>query len=58
MKNDYEIATYEKGEKIFKGNVNFSYDVATAYFAKGDNPNAAKYFIENIDKEPENVQQN
>ena len=55
--NDYEIATYEKGEKIFKGNVNFSYDVATAYFAKGDNPNAAKYFIENIDKEPENVQQ-
>ena len=55
--NDYEIMTYEKGEKIFKGNVNFAYDIATAYFAKGDNANAAKYYIEDIDKVPENAQQ-
>jgi tetratricopeptide (TPR) repeat protein len=55
--NDYEIAVYEKGEKIFKGNVIFAYDVATAYFAKGDNVNAAKFYIEDIDKQPENAQQ-
>ncbi|MCW3127361.1 MAG: hypothetical protein JWO03_3019, partial [Bacteroidetes bacterium] len=55
--NDYEIATYEKGEKIFKGNVNFDYDIATTYFAKSDNVNAAKYYISDIDKLPENTQQ-
>jgi tetratricopeptide (TPR) repeat protein len=55
--NDYEIATYERGEKIFKGNVNFDYDIATAYFAKGDNTNAAKYYITAIDRVPESAQQ-
>jgi tetratricopeptide (TPR) repeat protein len=55
--SDYEIATYEKGEKIFKGNLDFSYELAGAYFNKGDNVNAAKYYIDNIEKQPRNSQQ-
>ena len=45
--SEYEIATYEKGEKIFKGNLDFSYELGGAYFNKGDNTNAAKYYIDN-----------
>ncbi len=55
--NDYEIATYEKGGKIFKGNLDFSYELGGAYFNKGDLPTAAKYYIDNIEKNPGNVQQ-
>ena len=55
--NDYEIAVYEKAEKLFKGNADYSYDLAGAYFAKGDNASAAKHYITNIDKHPENTQQ-
>jgi TolA-binding protein len=55
--SDYEIAAYEKGEKIFKGNLDFSYELAGAYFNKGDIPKAANYYIDNIEKEPRNEQQ-
>ena len=55
--SEYEIATYEKGEKIFKGNLDFSYELGGAYFSKGDNTNAAKYYIDNIEKSPTNTQQ-
>jgi tetratricopeptide (TPR) repeat protein len=55
--SDYEIAAYEKGEKIFKGNVDFSFDLAGAYFNKGDNVTSARYYIDNIEKEPDNTQQ-
>ncbi len=55
--SDYEIAVYEKAEKLFKGYADYTYDLAGAYLAKGDNANAAKYYIENIDKHPENNQQ-
>lgn len=54
--SDYEIAAYEKGTKMFKGNISFDYDIAMAYFTKGDNEIAAKYFINNIDQEPQNAQ--
>jgi tetratricopeptide (TPR) repeat protein len=54
---DYEIATYEKGEKTFKGNLDFSYEMGSAYFQKGDNAAAAKSFIDNIERQPQNVQQ-
>ena len=55
--NDYEIATYERGEKIFKGNLDFSYELGAAYFNKGDAVTSAKYYIDNIEKSPTNVQQ-
>jgi predicted Zn-dependent protease len=55
--SDYEIATYQKGEKIFKGNLDFSYELAQAYFNKGDNVNAARFYIDNIEKSPSNTQQ-
>jgi tetratricopeptide (TPR) repeat protein len=55
--SDYEIATYEKGEKIFKGNLDFSYELGGAYFNKGDYVNSAKYYIDNIEKTPANSQQ-
>ena len=55
--SDYEIATYEKGEKMFKGNLDFSFELAGAYFSKGEIPTAAKYFIDNIEKTPSNAQQ-
>lgn len=55
--SEYEIATYEKGEKIFKGNLDFSFELGGAYFSKGDNVNAAKYYIDNIEKTPGNTQQ-
>ena len=54
--SDYEIAVYEKAEKLFKGNADYSYDLAGAYLAKGDNASAAKYYISTIDKHPENAQ--
>ena len=55
--NDYEIATYERGEKIFKGNLDFSYELGAVYFNKGDAVTSAKYYIDNIEKSPTNVQQ-
>lgn len=55
--SDFEIATYEKGEKMFKGNIDFSYELAAAYFAKGEIATSAKYFIDNIEKTPSNSQQ-
>lgn len=55
--SDYEIATYERGEKIFKGNLDFSYELGAAYFNKGDIVTSAKYYIDNIEKTPRNIQQ-
>lgn len=55
--SEYEIATYEKGDKVFKGNLDFTYELGAAYFNKGDNTTAAKYYIDNIEKNPTNTQQ-
>ena len=55
--NDYEIATYDRGEKIFKGNLDFSYELGAVYFNKGDAVTSAKYYSDNIEKSPTNVQQ-
>lgn len=55
--SDYEIATYEKGEKTFKGNIDFSFELAGAYFSNGDIKTSAKYYIDNIEKTPSNSQQ-
>jgi tetratricopeptide (TPR) repeat protein len=54
--SDYEIAVYEKADKLFKGNADFSYELANAYNNKGDYNTAAKNFIENIERHPENQQ--
>ena len=54
---DYQIATYEKGEKMFKGNLDFSYDMAGVYFLKGDNAKSANYYIDNIERNPGSSQQ-
>jgi len=55
--SDFEIQTYEKGEKIFKGNLDFSYELAGAYLGKGEIATAAKYYIDNIEKTAANAQQ-
>lgn len=49
---DYVIATYEKGNKIFKNDATYSMQLASAYMAKQDAANAVKYFMVNMDANP------
>ncbi|MFN8309454.1 MAG: tetratricopeptide repeat protein [Chitinophagales bacterium] len=54
---DYEIAVYDKATKLFKGNIDYSLPIAAAYFNKGDNANAARFYIDNLERQPQNQQQ-
>lgn len=54
---DFEIAVYEKGEKIFKGNLDFSFELGAAFLSKGDLVSAAKFYIMNLENAPFNIQQ-
>ncbi len=54
--HDYEIAVYEKGNKIARNNAFFSMELANAYLAKGDVANGVKYFMLNFEAFPQNEQ--
>lgn len=53
---DYVIATYEKGNKAVKSESYYSMELANAYMNKGDDVNAVKYFLLNIEMNPQNEQ--
>ena len=53
---DYVIAVYEKGGKISHKENYFGMEMASAYLAKGDISNAVKYFILNLETNPQNEQ--
>ena len=53
---DYVIATYEKGGKTLKNEGYFSMELANAYMNKGDAVNAVKYFLLNLELNPQNEQ--
>ncbi|MDB5283511.1 MAG: Tetratricopeptide 2 repeat-containing protein [Bacteroidota bacterium] len=53
---DYVIAVYEKGGKISRTENYFGMELAGAYLAKGDIPGAVKYFILNLETNPQNEQ--
>ena len=53
---DYVIATYEKGSKAVKGESYYSMELANAYMNKGDAASAVKYFLINIEANPQNEQ--
>lgn len=53
---DYVIATYEKGSKAAKNESYYSMELANAYMNKGDDVNAVKYFLLNIELNPQNEQ--
>ena len=54
--HDYEIAVYEKGNKIARNNAFFSMELANAHLAKGDVSNGVKYFMLNFEAFPQNEQ--
>lgn len=53
---DYVVATYEKGGKLVKNESYFSMELANAYMNKGDATNAVKYFLFNLEANPQNEQ--
>ena len=53
---DYVIAAYEKGGKAVKSETYFSMELANAYMNKGDATNAVKYFLLNMETNPQNEQ--
>jgi tetratricopeptide (TPR) repeat protein len=53
---DYMIAIYEKGGKITKDEGYFSFELSQAYLNKGDIANTVKYYLVNMEANPQNVQ--
>lgn len=53
---DFEIATYNKAQKMFGGKIDFSTDLASAYLQKSDYKTAATYYLEYIDRHPFDAQ--
>lgn len=52
----YEVLTYEKGNKIFPGNNYFSIELAGAYLNMGDVPAAVKQYLTYTEANPQSVQ--
>lgn len=46
---DLAIASYEKGQKILKGQFSFTYNLADLYRRKGDHHTMLKYYVEGLD---------
>jgi hypothetical protein len=53
---DFEIATFNKAQKMFGGKIDFSTDLASAYLQKSDYKTAAAYYLEYIDRHPYDAQ--
>ncbi|MBL7800479.1 MAG: tetratricopeptide repeat protein [Chitinophagales bacterium] len=53
---DFEIATFNKAQKMFGGKIDFSTDLASTYLQKNDYKTAAAYYLEYIDRHPYDAQ--
>lgn len=53
---DFEIATFNKAQKMFGGKIDFSTDLASVYLQKSDYKTAATYYLEYIDRHPFDAQ--
>jgi tetratricopeptide (TPR) repeat protein len=53
---DFEIATFNKAQKMFGGKIDFSTDLASVYLQKSDYKTAATYYLEYIDRHPYDAQ--
>jgi len=53
---DYVVAVYDKGGKISHNEAYFSFELAQAYLNKADVANAVKFYLLNIETNPQNVQ--
>jgi tetratricopeptide (TPR) repeat protein len=53
---DFEIATFNKAQKMFGGKIDFSTDLASVYLQKSDYKTAAAYYLEYIDRHPYDAQ--
>ncbi|HEY0262790.1 MAG TPA: tetratricopeptide repeat protein [Chitinophagales bacterium] len=53
---NYEIATYEKANKLFSGRIDYSPELASANMSLGNYTLAAKYYLEFAEKFPEQTQ--
>lgn len=53
----YVILVYERGEKNLHSESYFSFELARAYLNQGDIPNAIKYYLINMEANPQNIQQ-
>lgn len=53
---DFEIATFNKAQKMFGGKIDFSTDLASTYLQKSDYKTAAAYYLEYIDRHPYDAQ--
>ncbi|MBL0309474.1 MAG: tetratricopeptide repeat protein [Bacteroidetes bacterium] len=49
---DYVAATYERGGKLIRNEVYFSFELAGAYINKGDVPNSVKYLLLSLEAIP------
>jgi len=53
---DYVITVYDRGGKISRNESYFSFELAQAYLKKGDISNSVKFYLLNIETNPQNVQ--
>ncbi len=53
---DYVITVYDRGGKISRNETYFSFELAQTYLKKGDIANAVKYYLLNLEANPQNVQ--
>ena len=53
---DYVITVYDRGGKSMRNESYFSFELAQAYLKKGDIVNSVKYYLLNIETNPQNVQ--
>ncbi len=53
---DYVIAVYDKAGKAFHNDTYFSFELAQTYIKKNDAVNAVKYYLINMEANPQNVQ--
>ncbi|HLP53240.1 MAG TPA: hypothetical protein VK154_20265, partial [Chitinophagales bacterium] len=53
---DYVIAVYERGGKLSHNEGYFSFELSQAYLKKGDVANTVKYYLINLESNPQNMQ--
>lgn len=53
---NYEIATYEKANKLLGGRIDYSPELASANMSLGNYPLAAKYYLDYVENFPEQTQ--
>jgi predicted Zn-dependent protease len=53
---DYVIEVYERGGKALRNDSYFSFELAQAYLNKGDVGSAVKFYLQNLEANPQNTQ--